>query len=1159
MSNIAELGIAVDSGDAVQAATDLEKLAQAGAKAEKAAEGVAEGFDKAATSAKDLSTAEAKLSESSEDAMTRLTAMAKASLEASEYHKSLTSGVTDASSAMKGGSTAARDWAAEQAAMNARGQALLATETRLAEEAKKAAAATGVQAEGLQALLGKINPTVAALAKLDAQQEQLAKYKKAGLIDSDTFKDYSADIEASRAKLKAFNDEGSKSKAPLESVALGTKEARENILQFVNALAEGNLRVAAHNLMEIGTNAGGIGNAFDALKSKIKSLFGFGSGAATLGATLNGVASGAKDVAENAGEAGEGLSDFAESTNTATEAAENAHKAIGAITPAVSSATAGLIAGAAAFAAVAAAIGVVIYGYSQGSKEAQEYKQALILTGNAAGTSAGAMGDLAREVSETNGTVGEAAASLTKLANSGVIAGDSFKAIAEAASLMEDATEKSVDATIAEFVKIAKDPVAAAKELNDQYHFLTQSVYAHIVALKEQGDNVGAVKLLTDTYAQTVQLRAAEITANLGLIEKGWKGVKDAAKGALDATLNVGREQSLEQQAEALKQRLADASNYSNLPTIGADNPDMMATGASREQDQARLDFLNLQIDGERTRAKYVGDRAEAEKEAIAASDKVKALNDSNLTAEQKRNKEIKEYLQNIEKIKSVNPTSPLVQPAAVAKGIQNIKDKNKDPQSAAGAVDLTAFNTAQNNLKAIQDEYANAFKQLDAAQKAGLISQEDYSLKRAAILGNEKDEVTAAYQAEIAALESVRDKASTTAVQRIQIDQKIADARASMLKAQKDVDSELEVLSANEQGRLRKEAQAVKTYTDALQQQVATLRLQGERAAAGLGQGDRQKALTDQQNAIDDKINQQKLDLANQYGDGSRGMSLDEYTKKLAALNATQQDLHDTAIKNYDDLTTAQGDWTAGATSALQNYLDNAQNVAGQMKSAFTSLFDGLTDAAVDWAFGADESFGDVLLSFAKMLAKMELEAAASSVFSSVSGSGISGLLSGLSSSGSASAGSTAAGYTGSAYSNWVSATYSDGGYTGPGGKYDPAGVVHGGEVVIRKEVVDQPGMKDYLVGLNARGYADGGYVTPVATAGGAGIRAANAATSASAAPQVNIQIASDGSTQVASNTAGLQQFGQQMGEIAASKYKELEARSLSSGGNIRKAINGR
>ncbi len=53
----------------------------------------------------------------------------------------------------------------------------------------------------------------------------------------------------------------------------------------------------------------------------------------------------------------------------------------------------------------------------------------------------------------------------------------------------------------------------------------------------------------------------------------------------------------------------------------------------------------------------------------------------------------------------------------------------------------------------------------------------------------------------------------------------------------------------------------------------------------------------------------------------------------------------------------------------------------------------------------------------------------------------------------------------------------FSDGGYTGPGGKYDPAGIVHAGEFVVRKEMVERPGVLAMLEGLN-RGYANGGYV---------------------------------------------------------------------------------
>lgn len=58
----------------------------------------------------------------------------------------------------------------------------------------------------------------------------------------------------------------------------------------------------------------------------------------------------------------------------------------------------------------------------------------------------------------------------------------------------------------------------------------------------------------------------------------------------------------------------------------------------------------------------------------------------------------------------------------------------------------------------------------------------------------------------------------------------------------------------------------------------------------------------------------------------------------------------------------------------------------------------------------------------------------------------------------------------------------WATGGYTGAGGKYEPAGIVHKGEFVINagstRRIVDEFGW-DFLKRLN--GYADGGYVTPL------------------------------------------------------------------------------
>lgn len=75
-------------------------------------------------------------------------------------------------------------------------------------------------------------------------------------------------------------------------------------------------------------------------------------------------------------------------------------------------------------------------------------------------------------------------------------------------------------------------------------------------------------------------------------------------------------------------------------------------------------------------------------------------------------------------------------------------------------------------------------------------------------------------------------------------------------------------------------------------------------------------------------------------------------------------------------------------------------------------------------------------------------------------------------------------AGVTGSAQAPTAAPGFSSGGYTGPGGKFQPAGIVHAGEFVLRQEVVRQRGMMQFLSGLNRdgvralRGYASGGLV---------------------------------------------------------------------------------
>ncbi|PIB40684.1 phage tail protein [Pseudomonas sp. 2822-15] len=951
--DIASLGIKIDTSDAAKAVTDLDKVVQSGEKAEKAAADISAGFDKASASASDLSASERKLSETLDEAKARLLATAKASLESSEYYQRLTTSVNTNASAMESSGSSASSLASLQRRLQAESDALVGSTDRQAEATKKAAAATGVQAEGLQELLGKINPVQKKLQELDDLQLQLTKHRKAGNIDDAGFKSYSADIEAARAKQKGFNDETVNTKTGLSALALNSKAARENVLQLGNALAEGNMRVAAHNILEIGTNAGASALRLAALAAPVI--------------------------------------------------------------------------------AVAAALGVLAYAHSQGSKEQEEYNKSLILTGNYAGTSAGQLADMARQVSATVGTTGAAATALASLAGTGKIAGGSFEEIAEAALSMEQATGKSVDATIAEFVKIAKDPVAAAKELNDQYHFLTASVYEQIVALKDQGNEIGATKLLTDTYAETVKTRSSEITQNLGYIERAWKGVKEGAAGALDATLGIGRQITLAQQAKALENKLANPSSYSSLPIMGEDNPNMMEVGNTREEDEKRLELLKSYMEIEKRQSAYLGDIRKSEEAAADGMDLIRRESLSAQSQVEKLQKKLVDLDKARQKNIDNNSYSPDLQKqyeSATAGINKQIADAKKKAGGSAGAVDLTAFNDAQNSLKGIQAEYANTQKQLDAAQKAGLISQADYATQRAVLIKAEKEEVTSAYQAEIDALEAAKGKKSTSATQSIELDKKIADARADMVKAQKDADSQLNVLASSEEGRAKRQAASLKSYVDALNLQAEALQKSGQRAVLGVGRGDRENALSGELNAQDDRFAQASKELANQRSEASlRGASTADLDKEFGprtdALAAQNKKATDQIRQNYADVENAQGDWTKGATAAWDNYLDSARNIAGQTKSLFGNAFSSMEDSLVNFAVTGKASFADFTKSILADMARIatrqassallgSLVGAAASYFGGSAAGGGNGLAAGSAGANSSNLGASAAGYSG-------------------------------------------------------------------------------------------------------------------------------------------------
>lgn len=212
------------------------------------------------------------------------------------------------------------------------------------------------------------------------------------------------------------------------------------------------------------------------------------------------------------------------------------------------------------FTVAAAAGGVLAVAYAQGSKEADEFRKALVLSGNAAGASVGQLSALAESIGSGFGkNVGQAAAALTVLAASGGVGRASLKDFATTAIEAEKAFGIAAKDIAKNFADLAKDPLGASVKLNESMNYLTESTYKQIKAAQDLGQESKAAALAQDAYNSALKGRSAEVLQSAGTIEKAWAGIKSAATGAWDAMLGVGRPVTVASQLDLAQKNLEAA------------------------------------------------------------------------------------------------------------------------------------------------------------------------------------------------------------------------------------------------------------------------------------------------------------------------------------------------------------------------------------------------------------------------------------------------------------------------------------------------------------------------------------------------------------------------------------------------------------------------
>lgn len=163
---------------------------------------------------------------------------------------------------------------------------------------------------------------------------------------------------------------------------------------------------------------------------------------------------------------------------------------------------------------------------------------------------------------------------------------------------------------------------------------------------------------------------------------------------------------------------------------------------------------------------------------------------------------------------------------------------------------------------------------------------------------------------------------------------------------------------------------------------------------------------------------------------------------------------------------------WSNGAEKAWTEYADSAENISGLTQTLFSDAFTGMEDSLVTFVTSGKlsfKSFADSVVSdLARIAARMAISGLASTAIS-----GMSSLFSGGATAVTTSSTASSTGALGlpTSYTG-----YDSGGFTGVGGKYDPAGIVHKGEFVFTQEATNRIG-KDNLARL-MKGYSSGGYV---------------------------------------------------------------------------------
>ncbi|EOD4075316.1 phage tail tape measure protein, partial [Yersinia enterocolitica] len=666
-----------------------------------------------------------------------------------------------------------------------------------------------------------------------------------------------------------------------------------------------------------------------------------------------------------------------------------------------------------------AAVAAMGYAYFQAEKQNSAFNKAIITTGGYSGVTASQLKDMAYNISQSGSVYSDTAEALTKLTAAGVKTSVNLQDAGKSIVEFSRYSGQSIDDLVGQFARLSDDPVGGSVALTEKLHYLTAAQYQHIAALAEEGNTAQAVTAATEALSGAMAQRAAEIKNSMGTLPSFFDEIGKSASKMWDGIWGLGRDPS---EAEARAKLVAK---------IGfAENDPRRANGGSPTVSNETLSQWKAELASLDAVEKKQSNISQINQEAIKAQQEVNKLIQQGLTSAEKREKgekELNRWIEANKKAHAEDATVALFTEAEIAKARAGIEKQNKDPKTP--------------KTKAYQDDAATKALLDSQARVAALREQATVTLTM-----TDQEKQLAKFTQQIADLKS---KTILTA------DQKSLLARSGEITASMQLEAQL----SRENAERKKATAALKQMDD----YTTTIANRNAQAQAKFGKTSKQASRVDQEFQLDNTFDKQK--------EGVTGAALEKLTESY---NKAKFELK----AGFDQEDLNEGDWLAGMTQGLEQYGETANNVFSATAQLAQTTMGSMTSMATQMmttgSANVKQFATNFLTSIVDIINRLLIAQAIQAAMGWMSGgaSAGAGAVSGTASSASAGAMGMSTSFR----------AYDVGGYTGDGGKFEPKGVVHGGEFVFTKEATNRIGIDNLYKMM--RGYADGGLVSNAVTA---------------------------------------------------------------------------